>query len=82
MSVNNGNEEVRVVYTFTKNGSEEVRATLGEFHGHLLASLRVWKEDDNGDGDHATRKGISVRVEQLPHLLAAVQALEEAHRAA
>jgi hypothetical protein len=68
----------RIVYSWPKNSREEVRATLSTYHGRLLADLRVWAADDEGDGDHPTKKGISVRVEQLPKLLEAVQALVEA----
>jgi hypothetical protein len=72
------NDERKVVYSWPKNSREEVRATLSTFKGHLLADLRVWAADDTGDGDHPTKRGISVRVEQLPKLLEAVQALIEA----
>lgn len=68
-----------VVYSFPKNSREEVRATLSTFRGVLRADLRIWVADDEGDGDHPTRKGISVRADDLPKLLEAVQALIEAH---
>jgi hypothetical protein len=71
-----------VVYSFPKNAREEIRATLTTFKGFRLADVRVYCADDNGDGDHPTRKGIAVRVEDLPKLLEAVQALLEAERAA
>jgi hypothetical protein len=70
--------EPRTVYAWAKNSRDEVRATLSKFHGHLLADIRVWTSDDEGDADHPTRKGISVRVEDLPKLLSAVEALLEA----
>jgi hypothetical protein len=71
-------DEAQVVYSFPKNSREEVRATLSTFKGRRLADIRVWAADDEGDGDHPTRKGISVRVEDLDKLLEAVQALVEA----
>ena len=71
----------RVVYTFPKNSREEVRASLTTYRGHRLADLRVFVADED-DVDHPTRKGIAVRVEDLPKLLAAVEALIEAERAA
>jgi hypothetical protein len=71
-------DEPRVVYSFPKNSREEVRATLTTFKGRRLADIRVWAADDEGDGDHPTRKGISVRVEDLGKLLEAVRALREA----
>jgi hypothetical protein len=75
-------DEPHVVYSWPKNSQEEVRATLGEFKGHKLASIRVYASDDEGDGDHPTKEGISIKVSDLPHLLAAVEALIEAERAA
>jgi hypothetical protein len=71
-------DEAQVVYSFPKNSREEVRATLSTFKGRRLGDIRVWAADDEGDGDHPTRKGISVRVEDLDKLREAVQALVEA----
>jgi hypothetical protein len=71
----------RVVYAFPKNRDEEIRATLNTFKGRRYAHLRVYVADENGV-DHPTRKGIAVNVEDLPKLLAAVEALVEAERAA
>jgi len=73
--------EDTVVYVFPKNSREEVRASLTTFKGHRLADLRVYAADEN-DVEHPTRKGIAVRVADLPKLLEAVQALIEAERAA
>lgn len=70
----------RTVYRFAKNKREEVRATLGEFKGMPVVSLRVWAVAD--DDERPTPKGLTVRVEHVPHLLAAVQAIAEASEAA
>jgi Transcriptional Coactivator p15 (PC4) len=67
----------QTVYAFPKNRNEEVRATLNTFKGQRYAHLRVYVADEN-DVDHPTRKGIAVKVEHLPKLLAAVDALIEA----
>jgi Transcriptional Coactivator p15 (PC4) len=71
-----------IVYCWPKNSREEVRAMLTTFKGHRLADIRVYAASDDDDGDHPTRKGIAVRVEDLPKLLEAVQALIDAERAA
>jgi hypothetical protein len=71
----------QVVYAFPKNRNEEVRATLNTFNGQRYAHVRVYVADEN-DVDHPTRKGIAVKIEDLPKLLAAVEALIEAERAA
>jgi hypothetical protein len=69
----------RVVYAFPKNRNEEVRATLNVFKGRRYAHVRVYVADED-DVDRPTRKGIAVAVEDLPKLLAAVEALVEAER--
>ena len=69
-------DEPRVIYSWTKNSRDEIRATLSMFKGYALADIRVWTVDDREDERvHPTRKGISVRVGDLPKLLEAVQAL-------
>ncbi len=72
--------EDRVVYAFPKNRNEEVRATLSTFKGRRFAHVRVYVSDED-DELHPTRKGVAVKVEDLPKLLAAVEALIEAERA-
>jgi hypothetical protein len=63
----------RVVYAWPKNAREEVRATLTEYRGYRLADLRVYADDDGEDVP--TKKGLSVRIEDLPRLREAVDAL-------
>lgn len=63
-----------VVFSFPKNLREEVRASLGDYRGHQLADVRVYVVDEHGD-PLPTKKGISVRVEDLPQLRDAVDAL-------
>jgi hypothetical protein len=65
----------RVVYEFAKNSRESVRATLTEFRGYPVADLRVWVECKETDGAAATKKGITIRIGDLPNMLAAVEAL-------
>jgi hypothetical protein len=69
----------RLIYSFAKNSREEVRAQLTTFHGRRLADIRVYRADE-ADVDHPTRKGIALRVEDLPKLLAAVEALIAAEK--
>jgi hypothetical protein len=70
------NEQPRLVYRFEKNSREQVRATLTEWGGHTVADLRVWI--GQGADAHATRKGLTLRVEHLPELQRAVDALTAA----
>lgn len=71
----------RVVYSFPKSRNEEVRATLNTFNGKRYAHVRVYVADEN-DVDRPTKRGIALKVDDLPKLLAAVEALIEAERAA
>jgi hypothetical protein len=64
----------RVVHSWPKNAHEDVHATLGDYHGHRLASIRIYVVDEN-DELRPTKKGISVRVEDLPKLRESVEAL-------
>jgi hypothetical protein len=63
-----------VAYEFSKNGRELVQARLTTFKGLELADLRVFVVDERGE-QRPTPKGLSVRLDQIPQLLAAVQAL-------
>ncbi|MGB2874793.1 MAG: transcriptional coactivator p15/PC4 family protein [Gaiellaceae bacterium] len=67
------------VYRFQKNRREIVKATLGEFGGRQVVSLRVWAVSH--DGECPTPKGLTLRLEQLPELMAAVAALVDATEA-
>lgn len=64
----------QVVHRFRKSSREEVVAALSSFKGLDGADVRVFVLDENGNG-RPTPKGVWIRVEQLPHLLAAVSAL-------
>jgi transcriptional coactivator p15 (PC4) len=77
--VSNNND--RCVYSWPKNHSEEVRATIGTFRGHRIASLRVYVANED-DELFPTKKGLSLRVADLPRLREAVDALIEAEQAA
>jgi hypothetical protein len=57
----------RLVASFEKNSRETVCATLATWRGQRIADLRVYVDGDDG-GPIPTRKGIAVRVEQLPDL--------------
>jgi hypothetical protein len=65
------------VYAFVKNSKEEVKAYLDVYKGRKLAHLRVFVEGEDGV-DHPTKKGLAVRVADLPKLRDAVEALLEA----
>jgi hypothetical protein len=63
-----------VAYTFPVGQTGEVRARLRTWDGRRRADLRLFVL--NRDGERVpTKTGLSVDLESLPHLLAAVEAL-------
>lgn len=67
----------RVVHAFPKRDDEEVRASVSTFKGSLYVSLRIYYRGDDGEW-HATKKGITLTVEALDELEAAIAALRKA----
>lgn len=63
-----------MVAEWSKNVRETVRANLGTFNGRDLASLRVYVPSVDR-GLLPTARGISIRIDQLPALPAAVGTL-------
>jgi hypothetical protein len=69
-------EDEVLVHSFQKNARGEYRARLFTYENHRLCDVRLFAA--NRDGDYLpTRKGVTVRVAQLPDLAEAVQALQE-----
>ena len=68
----------KIVYTFRKNATEEIRASLRKFKDRAYVDLRVWVERDNGHAEFSpTKKGLTLSCYVLPELKKAVQALED-----
>jgi hypothetical protein len=74
-------EAQTLIAVLPKNSREEVRITLGAYKGVERLDIRVFA-DIEGLGLHIpTKKGVSVRLEQLPELIVALQKAEgEARR--
>lgn len=72
----------KLIATFDKNASEEVRVQLREFHGHQLLDMRVYYRPDDGGEPRPTRKGLSVSVNLIPKILDAIQSAMAELRAA
>lgn len=71
----------RLVATIAKNSREEVRISLDSFKGVDLVDIRTFANFQDGDGERrATKKGVSLKREKLPELIAALQAAAEALR--
>lgn len=69
--------EDKVVSTFKRNATEEVRIGVKEFRGKRYIDLRIYYMDDKGDWK-PTKKGISLNTEFMPELKQAVLSLEKA----
>ncbi|MCA1647727.1 MAG: transcriptional coactivator p15/PC4 family protein [Chloroflexi bacterium] len=68
----------QVVHEFELGKRGTVRASVGQFRGHRFADLRLWVEIEPGDDLVPTKKGLSVPLEFLDELEAAIAALKGA----
>ena len=69
--------DTQVVHEFSKNSTEVVRASITHFKGNDYADIRVFYEAE--DGEHRpTKKGLTVSLDLLGDLEAAVKALKKA----
>jgi transcriptional coactivator p15 (PC4) len=59
--------------TIEKNYREHVVISLSEFRGHQLVDVRVHAGFHDGDERRPIKKGISIKVERLPELIAVLQ---------
>ena len=65
-----------VIATVPKNGCEDVRVSLSEYRGHALVDVRTFSEVGDAHERRATKKGVALKLERLPALIAALQAAE------
>lgn len=72
-----------IIADLEKNGRERVRVSLDTYAGHDLIDIRVAVQLSEGTGLWApTKKGISLRIAQLPALRVALAEAESQARAA
>ena len=64
------NDDV-VVAQFEKNKKEEVRISVGTFHGRRIINIRVFYKDDDGTWKPG-KQGLAVSVERYKDLAGAV----------
>jgi hypothetical protein len=70
-------KENQTVYSFPKNPTEEIRASLSSYKGKQYLDLRVYYLGDD-DEYHPSKKGITVAPDLLGELEEAVRKLREA----
>lgn len=62
-----------LIDTIPKNASEEIRITRSRFKGYDLIAARVYYEDKDSGEKRPTRKGLTVRAEKVPAIIAGLQ---------
>lgn len=67
--------EDKVIAQFQKSGFEEVRATIGVFKGKKRANVRIYADYDGEDEYSPTKKGISLKLEDVSKLKTLVDQL-------
>ncbi len=64
-------ENGRRIGTIERSASEEIRVNWSEFEGKPFLSIRMWTQSDDGSW-WPSKKGIAIRVRELPGLAAAI----------
>ena len=73
--------EDQTIAVIEKNAVEEVRVALSEFCGHELVNVRIWANYDSADSEkRPTKKGVALRIEKLPELIAALNEAQAARK--
>jgi hypothetical protein len=66
-----------VLATIGKNAGEEIRIALTEFSGRSLVDLRTYVAFGGVEEKRPTKKGVSVRIDKLSELLAALELVRD-----
>ena len=62
-----------VIARIQKNADEEIRVAIAEFKGHHLVDIRIFVDFTAARVPMPTKRGLSIRIGQLPDLLDALQ---------
>ena len=62
----------KLIATIPKNALDEIRVEISEYRGHDFVSIRTWTEKSDSKERVPTKKGITLKPEQLPELIAAL----------
>jgi len=76
-------ETGRRIGTIERSADEQIRVNWCECEGHPYISIRLWKSDRSGQWWPDGKRGLSVRIRELPSFAAAIADcldLVEAHR--
>ncbi len=58
--------------TIERSADEQIRVNWSEFEGKPFVALRLWKRGDDGGWWPDGKRGISIRIRELPDLAAAI----------
>jgi hypothetical protein len=72
--------EDTIIARLPKNGREELRISLTEFHDKPLVAARVYFRPESGGEMRPGKSGLNLRVSMLPDLIAALQQAESEAR--
>ena len=68
----------QLVASLQKNSSETIKVQLQTWKNEPYVDIRIWVAGEDGTpGVQPTRKGLTINVELLPDLLAALQRVSE-----
>lgn len=70
-------EESKVVYSFSKNALEEVRASITSFKGKKYLDIRIYYKTDDGDYK-PSKKGITLSPALIDEIEEAVRRVKDA----
>lgn len=59
-------QESRVIHAFSRNSNEKVQLSVRRFRGQYYIDMRVWFSAEKPDILKPTRKGLSVKLSDLP----------------
>ena len=65
-----------------KNRLDELRISLDEYRGHRFVSVRTYTEREDSPEKVPTKRGVTVKPDQVRELIEALQQAEEACREA
>jgi hypothetical protein len=71
MDAPNQPSDDQVIAQFEKNKKEEVRISVGTFHGRRIINVRVFYKDDDGTWKPG-KQGVAVSVERYKDLAGAI----------
>lgn len=66
---------ISVATIIEKNKREQIRIEVNEFRGQDLVDIRIYYQDQDSGEWKPSKKGIAFRVELLPEVIEALQAL-------